>query len=265
MKPVFILGLLFPFTVQILGEESSPIVVNFDGWDPGLVTETQVEAKFGSVSWERLSERASIVPLSEGRCLKVLFPKGKVGSKESGAQFVIDLPPRRVSTLRYRVKAEAGFQFKKGGKLPGLASGGSQFTGGRPPGKEGGWSARYMWRREGALELYFYHPKMTDQFGERHPLDHRLILGEWTELTQVIDVGDKAKRNGSLEVYVNRERALRLDGLALYGTKYGSIDSFLFSTFYGGSSQDWAPEKDTRLCFDDFEISCRDLGPDTKD
>ncbi|MEM1441219.1 MAG: polysaccharide lyase [Verrucomicrobiota bacterium] len=243
------------FTTQIQGEDSPNIAVDFDSLKAGELDPERVENLFGKLRWERLRGRAHVVEKGSEKMLRIDFPKGRVGSDKSGAQFVVELPLRRELVLRYRVRPEEKFEFVKGGKLPGLSSGGSQFTGGRPPGEAGGWSARYMWRREGALELYFYHPQMKGKFGERHSLDAILEPGQWTELTQHIDTGNRGMSNGSIRIWIDDELKLELKGLKLHGEDYGPIDSFLFHTFYGGSDKSWAPSRDTQLYFDDLEIT----------
>ncbi|MEM6278024.1 MAG: polysaccharide lyase [Verrucomicrobiota bacterium] len=240
---------------QILGEDLPFIAVDFESIETGEIGPELVEDIFGSLRWERLSGRARVIEKGSGQVLEVVFPKGQVGSEESGSQFVVKLPEQRKMRLRYRVRPEKGFDFVKGGKLPGLSSGGSQFTGGRPPGSSGGWSARYMWRREGALELYFYHPEMKGKFGERHSLGVKLEPGRWSELIQEIDTGNPGEGDGSLRIWIDGEIRLELEELELHGTEYGRVDSFLFHTFYGGSDRSWAPSRETRLQFDDFEIS----------
>lgn len=248
---VLILGI----TAQFQAEELSSIAVDFDSIETGKLSKEEVRLAFGEVAWESLEGRAAVRDEAEGKVLEVDYPKGAAASGKSGAQFVIELEQSRYATLSYRFRPAANFPFVKGGKLPGMASGGSQFTGGRPPGKEGGWSARYMWRREGALELYFYQPGMKSQYGERHSLKTVLVPNEWVKITQRIDVGERGKKNGVIEIDVDGETKLRLDGLELHGTIYGPVDSFLFSTFYGGSSSSWAPPMATSICFDDFVIS----------
>ena len=54
----------------------------------------------------------------------------------------------------------------KGGKLPGMV-GGSHPTGGHPA--DDGFSARLMWRRDGAAVQYVYYPGQTSTFGEDIP------------------------------------------------------------------------------------------------
>jgi len=33
------------------------------------------------------------------------------------------------------------------------------------------------------------------------------------------------------------------------------VDQFLFSTFHGGSTKDWAPRRDSHARFDDFHVA----------
>lgn len=255
MRPSLTFILISGFTLHLPASDLSSIAVDFDAIPPGILSREKVEASFGKLEWENLGGRALVRDEAGGRVLEVKYPAGGVGSEESGAQFTLKLEPGRYATLRYRFRCAPDFPFVKGGKLPGLAAGGSRFTGGRPPGKGGGWSARYMWRREGALELYFYHPAMKGPFGERHSLEVRLEPERWYEVTQRVDTGDPGERNGRIEVEVDQVVRLRLTGLELSGTESGLVDSFLFSTFFGGASPDWAPPEDTAIFFDGIRIS----------
>ncbi len=112
-----------------------------------------------------------------------------------------------------------------------------------------------MWRGEGALELYLYHPEMKSKYGERHSLGIKIKTGRWYSITQRIDVGEPGKGNGRMEFEVNGETTLHLKNLSLHGSDYGQIDSFLFSTFFGGGDSSWAPDANCTIQFDDFVIS----------
>ena len=61
--------------------------------------------------------------------------------------------------------------------------------------------------------------------------------------------------DGVLQAWVDGELVLDVDDF-LYRTAdydYG-VDAMYFSTFFGGSSNDWAPTKDEHIDFDDFVI-----------
>lgn len=67
--------------------------------------------------------------------------------------------PVKAATLTYNLYFEPGFDFAKGGKLPGLAS--AQFDSGctedgNVKRSNTNWSVRVMWRPNGRLELYSY-------------------------------------------------------------------------------------------------------------
>ena len=70
----------------------------------------------------------------------------------------------------YSVYFPTGFQFVKGGKMPGLYGGTSlsqakSCSGGRQDDRDQCFSARLMWRTDGAGEFYNYYPTSVNQAG----------------------------------------------------------------------------------------------------
>ena len=110
-----------------------------------------VRADWPGLSKRRLPGAAFIVrdEAAHGKVLRVAFPKGRSAPRTGGLQFSVNIPSADEYWLSYQVKFEPGFDFRKGGKLPGLTSGGSRYTGGKKPTAGDGWSARYMWRTGG--------------------------------------------------------------------------------------------------------------------
>ncbi|MEM7697758.1 MAG: polysaccharide lyase [Verrucomicrobiota bacterium] len=251
----------FAIVILAMGWVSAeePIVrVDFESFPLGLIDSARLERAFGPLAWHSLEDRVAVISAGGSRgdqVLEIRYPAGAFGSKKSGASFVAELPPAEEYFLSYRFRFSEGFPFVKGGKLPGLSSGGSKYTGGRQPPKTGGWSARYMWRREGDLELYLYHPEMKAPTGDRVPLDFRCEPFIWYTLTQRIRVNHLGKANGLIQVWIDGRQSLNLTGLQLRSEDLGLIDSFLFSTFFGGGSKSWAPEAACSIQFDQFVIS----------
>lgn len=230
--------------------------VGFDDVAIGELKPELLPKLFGELHWESLEGRASVVGRSDGnRALEAFYPAGAHGSKRSGASFTSKLQPSLEYFLSYQIRFSEGFPFNRGGKLPGLSSSGSKFTGGRRPPESGGWSARYMWRRNGELELYLYHPKMEGPSGDRYGFDFRCEPATWYTFTQRVKVNEPGKSNGLIQVWIDGKRYLNLDGLFLRGEDVGLIDSFLFSTFFGGSTKEWAPPSDCTIQFDEFILS----------
>lgn len=83
-------------------------------------------------------------------------------------------------TLSYSVYFSDGFDFVKGGKLPGLYGGASEdeaksCSGGRQDNRGRCFSARLMWRKDGMGEFYNYFPTDVQQGGgycETAPMSH---------------------------------------------------------------------------------------------
>jgi hypothetical protein len=186
---------------------------------------------------------------------RISYPAGGVGPEQTGSQFVLSLPPADEYELSYKVMFEDGFDFRLGGKLPGLTSGGEKFTGGHHPTKGEGWSARFMWREKGAAELYLYYVDNKSEWGDQHLLDGvGLQPGKWYEFRQRIRLNAPERKDGRIQTWINGKKVLDLSGLRLRIGEQGYIDSFYFSTFHGGQTPEFAPLNDSFAQFDDFLI-----------
>lgn len=88
--------------------------------------------------------------------------------------------PSKAYTLTYKVLFESGFDFAKGGKLPGLAakafdSGCTEDGSAKRSGSS--WSVRLMWRANGRVELYSYdQSRPSGSCGINTLIDH--VAGE---------------------------------------------------------------------------------------
>ena len=229
--------------------------VDFDKHETGPYTDTQVRADWAGLKWSGLKDRAEIAACTEadrGKCLRVHYPKGAVGPGDGGGQFLVGLPPRDEYWLEYWVKFEDGFDFRKGGKLPGLC-GGDCNTGGRKPIGDG-WSARFMWRQKGKLIVYLYHMDQKGKWGDQLALNCAAETGRWYRLTQRVKVNTPDQRNGELEVLVDGKQVLLRTDIRFRKGEQAPADHFYFSTFHGGGSADWAPKQDSFVRFDNIRI-----------
>lgn len=236
-----------------------PLTVDFSQASDGEYTSASLEQQWGDIGWQTLYGRATVVPVNSriftGKALSVLYPKGSVGSKEGGAQFLVKLPPAPEYWLTYRLCFESGFDFKLGGKLPGLTSGGSTYTGAKLPKKGDGWSARFMWRNEGQAVLYLYYIDMPGKYGEDLPLEGVTFTpNRWYQLTEHIRVNTPGNKDGLIEVWSGVTKVLSKSDLRLRVGEKGLVDSFYFSTFHGGDGPEWAPATDCAALFADFRI-----------
>lgn len=243
-------------------------VVSFGSAPLGPYSTSQAEADFDTENVPYVAGNAEVASncATGGRCLRVRYPRGQAGGN-TGAQFPIAFEnPTQEATLHYDVYFEPGFDWDgdgaSGGKLPGLC-GGNCPTGGpwNDPGttqaKNGeGFSARFMWREGGRLVVYLYYRDMPGDFGQDLDMDdgYSLPIGRTVRVTQYIRVNTGNNTNGVLRVWIDGD--LKLDRTNLrFMTQSPSIDEFFFSTFYGGSTSEWSPSRDTFAQFDNIDVT----------
>ncbi len=182
-----------------------------------------------------------------------------------GGQFYMDLTAMQRTDLanapsldlRYHVKFDTGFDFGRGGKLPGL-------YGGAPGAESGGnhdgsaFSTRYMWRDHpsaGAGEVYYYSPTGSG-YGDDLGLGDWQWAGDgqWHAVEQQVD-----RSAGTVTVWVDGRQVFNEGGLS--GLDRIPFSGVFFSTFFGGSDNTWGPGRDENAYFADFRLSTQYIGP----
>lgn len=257
---VFLLCVLWA-TVAYSGESTRGFTIweiNFNAIAIGEYNADKIISNWPKMQWQELLGRSHIVSSFDNKAdhvLRVKYPKDGVGPQNSGGQFLVKIPPKNEYYLQYRVYFEPGFDFALGGKLPGLTGGGSKATGGKATIHGEGWSARYMWRKDGYVVVYLYYPDQTGRYGEDQDLHVKFKTGIWYTLTQHIIINDIGEANGLLEVWVNSKKVFIRNNLRLRITDTPLIDTFYFSTFHGGDTPEFAPRNDSYIRFDDFILS----------
>ncbi len=226
------------------------------------------------IEWTNRTDECEIVPLKPNQsALRVFYPEGAVGPAEGGAQFPMvfsntkeleNTDGFKSLTLKYQLKFEEGFDFRLGGKLPGLMGGGDSWarSGGTQPDGANGWTMRFMWRTDGELVVYAYLPPSENQkwggkqWGQDIDCNFFFEPDKWYVIEQHVNVGTPGKDDGKLIVKVDGVELLTLDDLR-YGdinNEYHKIGGIFFSTFHGGNSSGWGPLNDSYLQFASFEV-----------
>jgi hypothetical protein len=187
---------------------------------------------------------------ASGRWLRVNFAPGAIGPDEGGAGWRLPLGRRESAEVRYTLRFSEGFEFVKGGKLPGLCGGPENVSGGRPADGHNGFSARLMWRRDGRGEAYLYHMDQPEKYGHSFPFpdDFRFPTGKPVRVRLAVTMNAPGRSDGVLRVWITLpESAERLvverQDLRWRATDAFGVDSLYFETFHGGSDVSWAPKK----------------------
>ena len=155
---VFSTALILVFVFVVADQSHAQVVFanDFDQYGTERVyTDDDLDNDFDEPRWNNgvTEGRVSIVGASEahggtGSALAVSYPAGVHGTKLTGAQWQLEFDDEYEELfLSYRVKFKNGFDFVRGGKLPGLA-GGTAPTGSSPADGTNGWSGRMMWRTD---------------------------------------------------------------------------------------------------------------------
>ena len=192
-----------------------------------------------------------------GDVLRVDYPAGSsapsAGAPYGGAQLCEPFASgtRTEATLTYQVRFPVGFQFVKGGKLPGIYGGKEPFSGGKHT--SDGWSMRLMWRTGGAAEVYAYI-STTNGYGDEYGKGNFTFAadGKFHTLTEHIVLNTPGQANGSVTLAYDGRVAITKTGLAITGTNTPAAGIF-FSTFYGGHDKSWSPTADQHLDFTGFQ------------
>ncbi|RDX47443.1 hypothetical protein OH76DRAFT_780643 [Lentinus brumalis] len=187
----------------------------------------------------------------------------------------VDLTTAKEATFSYDVYFPSGFNFVKGGKLPGLYGGDSDdealsCSGGRRD--DGCFSVRFMWRTAGAGELYTYLPPDYDEnqavcdippFSTCNDVYGASVgrgvftfkTGARTTIGQRVKLNDVGDANGEIELFVAGKSMFSVGGLVLRDSSSGRIRGMQMQTFFGGSDSSWASPKDQDVYFSDFSVA----------
>ncbi|VEP11394.1 conserved hypothetical protein [Hyella patelloides LEGE 07179] len=245
---------------------SNAIYQSFEVHSDGTVYDRTAQEKDWNVQWsedDKMSNFAAITneeAYSGNNSLRITHSPDKA----SGGSAAWELPEEDEYYLSYKVKFEEDYDFNgdvhSGGKLPGLSSSDGWLSGGQTSNGSNGFTIRYMWDEDGRAKLYVYHMDRPEQWGESFYFEDEsgqpvyFEAGKWHELTQRVEINEGDRKNGSIEVWMDGEQVLNIDGLQFVNNGSG-IDSLYFSNFHGGSDSGWYPDKESYTYYDDFVIS----------
>ncbi len=192
--------------------------------------------------------------------LKAHYKSGERGSERIVVRY--PLGERGMEyTLCMDVKFDKDFQFVKGGKLHGLGPD-RPITGGNAM-KPNGWSARMMFHRDEQIQTYIYCQNKPGKYGmtkKNHAF--KFVNDRYYAISYHVRVNDLGKDNGFAHIYIDGKLIIEHNGIEYRGSDDPStlISQFMFSTFHGGHSPQWAPKdengkyKDVYAYYDNISV-----------
>ncbi|RUO96136.1 polysaccharide lyase family 14 protein [Jimgerdemannia flammicorona] len=210
--------------------------------------------------------------------LQVFYPQGSYapsqnkGKRGGGTEFYATPFGNQTfdrALLSYKVGFPADFPWQLGGKLPGIYGGapGEGCSGGALSNGTNCFSMRMMWREKGAGEAYAYIPSPSDYCQQQDFVCHdkyglsisrgnvQFTAGTWTAIDLYIQLNRPGSKDGVVSVWVNGYLVINTTNLVYHNTNMVLIQSLMFSTFFGGSSQSYAAPTDTYTYFKDVQFS----------
>lgn len=253
-----------------------PLLINFEKEKRGIYSDSQLKRDWNNPqSYRGIDQKRFKIFIIDGR--KVLQSKqlkGKVGPHEGGGSWKLNLGKKYDELyLQYKVMFPKGFNFVRGGKLPGLSGGTSPGGGSKDT---DGFSARVMWRvnnfedkhkiknpYKAYLCQYVYYPEKDpsknwglDLNWSRNNKKVYIVSGKW----HTIKIRVKLSSPRSLiESWFDGKKVLSKSLVLRRQNQQFGIEYLLFSVFFGGEKESWAPKKMEHIYFDDFIISERDI------
>jgi len=206
--------------------------------------------------------------------LRVTYPEGSFSHDTGGAQLytlwnTTDGSSFNTMMVTYEVAFDAGFDWVKGGKLPGLRGGlnSSGCSGGNKSDGLECFSSRIMWRASGHGENYAYIPTtngLCSRAGIICNSDYGISLqrgafafvkGKWNRITMLVQMNSPpTSPNGNIAVYFNDLPAISKSSLQIRAADSVAANGLYLSTFFGGSDASWATPVTTHTYFRNIQL-----------
>ena len=214
-------------------------------------------------AWGWHNHRFLTEPGVQGRLLRVALPQGSIdpgsmrrrGLPTAGTGFKAAVLAGGTSAarLRYRLRFAPGFDFVRGGKLPGLY-GGNGPSGGRIPDGTDGCSFRLMWREQGQGEVYAYLPDSRLHGSSLLRGHFAFSPGQWHQLEQEVVLNTPGQRDGRVRIWLDGRLAGVAAALTMRHHPSLQLDGVFVDVFFGGNDDSWAARADTHIDLAEFEV-----------
>lgn len=237
-----------------------------------LITEEDLHNDLGCYVGRCFYSNIDRATVEDGKLITTT-PAGEYGAVSVEKQFYINYEELYSS---YKITFGETFDFKRGGKLPGLQGitvGGDHEhpTGGNTITGYNGFSARQSFDDYGDASPYIYHMNSTHvasdgrTYGEgKHQGDfytgtdgNPFIFerGREYHLEQYVKMNDVGVANGIVEIYINGTQVFSRNTYEFRASYDIGINTFSLLTMHGGNDDSWAPTVDSSFYLDDIVVS----------
>jgi len=182
------------------------------------------------------------------------FEAGKFGAGGNGHLIRMPIAPGSEYIFEYRLRFDTGYDFSRGGKIPGLAGGNA--PSGCQTSTDVGFTARQMWRQQGRLIGYIYDMDQSSDCGNAIETGFNFAVGKWYLVKQRIKLNTGSSRNGVLQLWIDDRQVINRSNMGwMIEAPTRRIDKIFLDFFFGGSTADWSPSRNCSLSFSDVFIT----------
>ncbi|ORY01864.1 hypothetical protein K493DRAFT_277672 [Basidiobolus meristosporus CBS 931.73] len=229
-----------------------------------------VKVSFGQQNYKFVRDPAG----GSDTAFQVFYPRGSRTPTSPGKQGGVGIYANPVqlqneATLEFQVYFPRGFNFVKGGKLPGFYGGSGDCTRDSRD-SERCFSTRFMWRSGGEGELYSYAP---DKQGPGYcdiPPDSvcnpaygdslargafKFPPGKWSTIRQSMRLNSVGKQDGVLKVWMDNQLVINYNQMVFRTKADAKISGLLFHTFFGGADPSYRTPVDTYTYFKNIKLT----------
>jgi hypothetical protein len=168
------------------------------------------------------------------------------------------------ATLAYRVYIAKGTDFRKQGKMPGLASEFGAYGGDAPkPAVPDNWSVRLMWLNNGngsKPSMYLYDQRRAKgRSGEHNVGDMTFTADRWYDVRIYVQLNKPGESDARTELWIDNRLMACRTGLMFRVTdaQKTAIQTLAFHNYYGGQAKNPAefPDQPALMRFDNFQVT----------
>ena len=175
------------------------------------------------------------------------FNAGEIGGPK-GHTPRLPLSPGHEYLFEYKIRFDGAFPWTRGGKMPGLAGGNAPT--GCVNADANGFSARMMWRGGGELIAYLYDQDQGGACGNNLTTGVTFKANQWYSLKEHLKLNTGKNHDGVLQIWVDGRMVLDRSNMEyMVAAPTNLINTILFHSFFGGSTQAWAPAKVCTISF----------------
>eukprot|EP00121_Abeoforma_whisleri_P017272 Awhi_evm2s15828 len=164
---------------------------------------------------------------------------------QSGVQFFTDVLNNRFAdeaVLQYEIRFRKGFDFVKGGVLPGLQGGNMECTTNLNGNTgENCWNVRLSWGEHGELQSNLDLPGSTTTADQGNTVGQYIAeSNEWISVYQRVRLNTLGNENGLYELIINGVNVSHINNVVYHSDSHLRINGLIFSAYYGtqGSIED---------------------------